>query len=607
MRFAVGVDDRESVPGALARGVRINVLERSSVVWDDVGLPRRKAGLAQALAPDEMRVLAEHLGCNPDTLVRQTVELRADGITAFGDLHLLREDVDLERRCIDPTTLSDQPFHRAEWLIRLLPYCPTSLEPLVDACPYCNVALGWSRCWGIGSCERCRRVVPPSSEPSLPSGLADDYRLLSDLVSPFADRRRAAAASLPPAVGAIAPGTLIQVAVRLGQTCRPDPVVGVRRGCIPRLAPALVADILCRGIALLRDWPNGLKTWADRAFAERLDRLDEYHAVRTALRRLGDPAREVQAALVREALPAEFRTFNSSGADGEFLTAEALVTRTRIKPPLVAAVRPLLETRRLPGKRRIRSQLDVGKVLAFEESYKASVRPHRVTFLLKIPTYGVEQMMCFGVIEAVRDEAVRIARHGACITRASVEALTQALAKCASRKPMPAGAVPLIVAARRIGGQEKPWGLMMAALRDGGVAFWLSSDNVDSRSIVVAPDAWARFDGAVFDRRRHRGFPFATTVNRTEAEEILNIPSNYFDDLVESGLLTFSEGGRKRTGSKDAVVRLARQMAVASEIAAHGGGDPNHVRRELQRIGVPPLGCGWSRRDLVRRGLLPSR
>src|SRR3546814_1548206 len=78
-----------------------------------------------------------------------------------------REDILLDRRRISPLTLQTSEHHRAAWLLGLLPYCPLSLERLVDECPNCpGKKLGWRRSWGIANCERCGELVPPSSARS---------------------------------------------------------------------------------------------------------------------------------------------------------------------------------------------------------------------------------------------------------------------------------------------------------------------------------------------------------------------------------------------------------------------------------------------------------
>src|SRR3546814_3501712 len=109
-----------------------------------------------------------------------------------------REDILLDRRRISPLTLQTSEHHRAAWLLGLLPYCPLSLERLVDECPNCpGKKLGWRRSWGIANCERCGELVPQSSAAPLIPEHIENYSLFADLISFSPERRRLALAQVP--------------------------------------------------------------------------------------------------------------------------------------------------------------------------------------------------------------------------------------------------------------------------------------------------------------------------------------------------------------------------------------------------------------------------
>src|SRR3546814_3554599 len=83
-----------------------------------------------------------------DTLFPYTTLFRSNawrrGPVSFGAAVVYREDILLDRRRISPLTLQTSEHHRAAWLLGLLPYCPLSLERLVDECPNCpGKKLGW--------------------------------------------------------------------------------------------------------------------------------------------------------------------------------------------------------------------------------------------------------------------------------------------------------------------------------------------------------------------------------------------------------------------------------------------------------------------------------
>src|SRR3546814_15918621 len=92
--------------------------------------------------------------------------------TLFRSAVVYREDILLDRRRISPLTLQTSEHHRAAWLLGLLPYCPLSLERLVDECPNCpGKKLGWRRSWGIanssGAANSCTRRAQPPLYPNI--------------------------------------------------------------------------------------------------------------------------------------------------------------------------------------------------------------------------------------------------------------------------------------------------------------------------------------------------------------------------------------------------------------------------------------------------------
>lgn len=611
MRFSVPLADDESIPGALVKGIRTNVLERTSVMFDDTGLPRRKAGFVQMMPAEELEQVARFMRCDADALIARagTIVRRTHRSASihFGDLRLDTGDIDFERRRIAPTTLRDHPHHREAWLFTLLPYCPVSLERLVGECTTCETALAWSRGWGIGVCEWCRKPVPPSAEPSLASQFAADYRLFADLLSPRASVRKSAMLQLPAALQELAPGSVVSMALRLGRTCRPDPLDGVRRHSLSRLGAPLLASIITTGTRLMRSWPDGFKAWARAGFERNAGDLEGHHRVRAQIKRLGNPKVEdaAQARLVREALPQEFASFVHSAASGDFVTATQFKLRTSVKQQHLELIREELEERRLPGRTRVRSQLNAARVDEFDTRYRTSLRLRRLTFQLDLPTYALEQMVCLGLLPAEQDTAVRTARHGMCVQQASVDALIEQVRDGRSRAAAPLDAIPIRAAARGMGGREKPWAAIFQALCKGQIEFWLCDDAVSSKSILVRPASLSRFQAQRFNPRDFPDFPFSTTINHNEAGEILNLTFAYMSWLIEDGHLSFEQRGTILVAPKKDVLDLARKMVSPAELGYAMGMTSRAAGREAEAMGVRRIGPGWSRRDLEDFYLVP--
>jgi len=520
----------------------------------------------------------------------------------FGDLWLYGADVEFKRRRVSPLTLHDQPFHREAWLFSLLPYCPVSLERLVDKCSACGLAIGWRRCWGIGECEWCRTPLTESEEPHLASELADDYRFFAALLSPQDRVRRAARLRLPAALRDVSAGSIVTMALRLGQFCRGSPV-RVPRIKVARLDPPLLSSVAASGTSIIRSWPDSFVEWAGNEFRRHHGDLAGHHRVRANIKRLGNASLEDpdQARLIREALPQEFGSFVHSAASGRFVTTTEFKLRTSVKQNQLDLIRQELEDQRLPGVTRVRSQFNIDRVEEFAN--RTALRLRQLTFRLMLPTYAIEQLVCLGVLPVEQDRAVRIARHGICVQRASVDQLLDDLRRHAVNGTAPADAAAIETAARQIGGREKPWGAIFDQLRQGGIDFWISGEKATSRTILVRPACLARFQAHVFCPTDFQSFPFSTTVNNTEVEEILNVAAKYLPMLAEAKLLP------KRIDkavNKADVLRLAHLMVSPAELGFAMRQHPRPAGRAVSKLGVRRIGCGWSRADLVELGMIPA-
>ena len=608
-RFPISFDEAESIPGALAKSIRLNVLEYSSVAFADAGITPRQAGLVQLLACDEQMAIAKFLGCEVGHLSRQAGS-RGKGTIAFGDLLLMRADVELERRRIAPGTLKDHPVHRADWLIRLLPYCPVSLERLVEICQRCEAPLTWSRCWGVGVCESCREVVPASSEPPIRADLKDGYRLFAALASVDADVRRAGLEQLPELLRHVEPGKLVTMAIRLGENCRAEPIRNVRRESASTLEPAVLAEVVARGATMLQGWPASFIDWSKETLSDRINDYDGYHAARGIIRRLGNPRLEdeTQASLVQAAMPSEFSSFSRSAPLADFMTGLELKNSVaHLRPRQLAAVRAALEDRRLPSKQRQRSQFNPERAKTFGEKYRDSMVLSRLTFALMLPTYAIEQLICDKLLDEEKDELVRAARGGVCVTPQSLGRLITQLSRKRSKGEMPSTAVPLMTAARRIGGREKPWSAILRELRRGNLPFWVAGDKVTARTIRVEPTNLARFDEMSFRREDHPEFEFRVECAKCEAEEILNLPPKNLAPLIETGHLEFGREGRILATDLRNVLELAERMTSYAELAAHTGWTYAYACDEAARLGISRVGIGWCRAGCVQHRLIPGQ
>lgn len=242
----------------------------------------------------------------------------------------------------------------------------------------------------------------------------------------------------------------------------------------------------------------------------------------------------------------------------------------------------------------------------FGGKYHNSTVLSGLTFTFMAPTYAIEQMICLGLLPREDDELVQTARGGACVTGGAAQDLADRIVGRRRRTRMPASAVPLRVASRRIGGREKPWGAIFERLRSGDVECWIDGDAPTFRSVMVHPTSLAAFQQVVFRREDHPGFPFSPGYAKCEVEEVLNQALKRSKDLIERGDLAFGVAGGRHVANCDRVIDLAARIASFAELAAHTGLRYHDAADEMERLGVPRVGASWCRPTLVDHGLIPS-
>jgi len=264
VRFETELASDESIPGALVRAVTAHVLYRTQPVLQAAGINITRPGHVQILERAELGHLAHVIRYAPDRLnaIRgQRVMTREEGITHqrvhFGNVHMLRSHMDLERRRISPLSLQLSNHHRLPWLNSLLPYCPVSFERLVHECPACEKPLGWRMTWGVGICEHCEQAIPPSPEPLLPKHMREDYCLFARLSSAVPDEWSAARKALPSALHEVGSATLIRMALRIGFLMQNPMIANVRMHAAPELPVDVLTNVVTDGARMLRSWPTG--------------------------------------------------------------------------------------------------------------------------------------------------------------------------------------------------------------------------------------------------------------------------------------------------------------------------------------------------------------
>jgi hypothetical protein len=604
LRFDLDVRDDESVPGAIARAVAGHHLVKVGAVLNEAG-HNRYAGATQLADAATLGRIAHVIRCDPESLVRQSGrrlvepgDRRLQHFVDFDGLVVPRGHLELKRRRIAPGALCASSHHRQEWMLSVLPYSTETLERLVDECPACGAALGWSRSIGIGRCEHCFKPVPPSHLSPLPAELADDYRLFASLVSLRPVGRAGAVEALAPRLHDMTSGALARFAMRLGLDCGEDEEPRGWQTRPGHMSPERLARTACRGIALLRTWPEGIVAWAQ----ERVDLAEDERACRRDLNRRirriawGDSGFGDQRELVHEAFP----TFASprAGADrgGRLYTGREA---DRILPGFAThatEIRRLsLVASRSDNARGIMGSFlyHSGPIDAAGVCWRDATPLTTIVARLGLPLYAVEQMVDSGLLELHDDPILSIVMRRRQAVASIFDDLLARLRRRARRRTPPSAALPIGQESRRIGGGPKPWSEIFNGLLDGRIPFWLEGEP-DADHLFVNRGSLDAF----VDRRPliDPALPSYTAAMSTgDAAELLNVIPSHVVRLASAGVLTRTAGMRAMTVPMGEVERLARRHVSATELARRARTSAEAVNDRLRTAGFTPFHGLWDR------------
>ncbi|QCB43336.1 hypothetical protein E5673_14790 [Sphingomonas sp. PAMC26645] len=614
--------DDASLIGLIASATADNVLCHTSIITSEVGLNLSKPGLVGQHVEPLLNRLARKIGCNAEDLKHRvhpyTPQAAAESKNKSANWHwtvrwgsgsLYRHHLLLERRRIAPITLESSRHHRWQWLCALLPYCPVSLERLVDECGACGAALGWKRSRGIGRCESCRQTVAPSEAPALRNELAEDYRRFARLISPTPGEREEQLASLHEDLRALSPPSLVLFVTRIGW------LLGERAADPWSFSPTsldqpALAEAVSVGMATLPDWPKRLRSRIAAAMAGSVG--DERTEMLRRIRKLADRYSPSDLAqLVRKALPEAFEiTQRALSLDMPTMLSCDICKLTGIDAKDVrrleeARVFDTIETR---GGQRRHIQFSKAQVQDFAKHKKESERATRLAEALGLPRYAVEQLIGYGEVTLETHPAVLVLDHNVRLVTSTVDDLFSDLNQSARRERPPKNAVSLWNASRTVGGIMKNWGEVVHLLRRKRIRYWLVADEHRSRDrrskyvrrVLVIPEEVIRALREPIDPHRMRNVPIATVMSQIDAAELLNIDPVQMKRVMDAGDLAFEKEGKAIWFKTADVLDLAKSYISSPELAhLLGGYGPMVTKMLYKRDDIRRGSAGWLRADVI--------
>lgn len=627
LRFATEPFDGESLPGLLARATAFHVLLYLNGVLRRAGINMSAAGQLALLPMERLEPLTGIIGCTVDQIaarvLTRTHSDRKVSDVRIGDTTIRVFDLETRSRRIAPGTLRTHPFHRVAWMNRLLPYCEVSHELLRSDCSECFRPLRWKNSCGIGVCESCEAEVRPSEEPPLFEGHRENYAVFADLLSVDLERHQRALSHLSPSLRTLDHNTLVEMVLGVGMrvaAAEAPREQEIQRKAMHRLAPEYLGAVIARGIGMMRNWPDDLRTWArERAETLRDDR-NAFLAHRADLRLLGARSRvsPAQATVMREALgdlfAKEQRSFAAPQTTALKFEASAMLGTTNETLAELVELGHLSEETVL-GRTRDHVRYSMVELVEIRRALTVSRTWPEIARSIGIPLYGMEQLCCMGKLDREMNAASQYLRGAWGVTTASWDTLWDDIKQNAQGIP-PRGATPLGTAVRRIGGRLKPWGAIFDALsgsasQPGPMKFWISADNATAwtRRIQVIPEDLKHFDDVAFDPEGYDPLRFSETTNITGARDILNLGgmSNCnLRDLFAGDIASRPQFGPEKAVGLGVVLEEAQRSISVAEICERNGWSPRRLKSQVLKFANARTATGWKREVIEGSGLLIS-
>lgn len=615
LRFPIDMHDRESIPGAIARGVREQVMVRTAPVLAAANVRMKHIGYSQIATRDELQRLAYVARVPARKFLDragQRLQEKSGGKsmeTRFGSLVMPRAFLELEGRRIGPLSVDRAHYHRLSWMNLLLPYCPESLERLVDTCGECGTRLGWRYAVGLASCDLCDAEIKASSAPPLPDDLAEEYRLFADLSSPDTIRVDDALERMPEALRHIGAGQLVRLSLLLGGLVHDAPDA-FSRNRVTDLPPATLALVATAGTALLRSWPQGLRDWVAERTEHLRDRPEVIERLRSRLQRIVDRQMETGdiVDVVSTALP-DLRQHAAHGFSHgrSYYLYKGVQNLLGLSSPRMEALKSWkgIKFRRLNtavGKEQ--GQFDVEQIDGLVPAFRDAVDLNACTGLFRLPLYAIEQLSGAKVLEWENNQALLATGGRDKVRGASVRHLVERLNGGRKEGRTPADCVSLSSGSKLIGGRFKPWAAMLDALVSGRVPYWLRDGHPSTATIMIRASDLGRFS-TVVDPEPPAGLTTSSHINQKDSAEVLNATTASLMALSGRYALPFEQQGMGLATSRERVLEVAAEIAWAGEICHHLQLHPTKVARVLSGLGTRTIQSGWCRRHLVDQGILP--
>ncbi len=599
----------ECLSSVLVRACEANVFTKPMHLLKLIGLRIQATEFAPFTHAGAASDIALLLGANAEAihaLMHSPVEdwLGRSTVNWFGS-PIERRHIEASVRRFAPRSLENGRHYRASWGVRLLDYCPITMELLVSECPQCFQPLGWRACRNLLKCEKCEASLERAESRNVQSQYHKVARLGAALVSARPTDRQTALSTLPKPLRTWAPSdallgllTLGEAQVLLESSNDPSKTAGS-------------AEYIAAGLAFARDWPNSLSK-----FVKASTSMSNSTSTRTGLGTLGKlfqggstatPIRNlvrstISASLGQAMVPAKLYP---GAMVNEACRAGALSAREAEE--YLGISRKSL--RRLEGRSDtflIRHNVHGGPALynrkaieSLSDAMSRSVRPNDCARELGIPSYCVASFISAGLVKLVENSDALIVADDNLISRLSITSLRDCLRNQSEEFD---GGVRLLEAMRRVG-TPQDWVSVFQKMLSGRISLKFSDtdDTSLTGAIVVSDTDLASCRGS----RLEEQIGNEIHVSCLAAAGIVGTSAQFISAAVQAGFIEGKVGMQKSTIPLGSVLDFQRHFIVSEEVCEIVGANRRRIGFLLNDAGYEPAAVInrtriWQRSDIER-------
>jgi len=599
----------ESMSSVLVRACESNVFTHCSHLLNLIGLPARAPEALAFAHTTAAPALAKLIGTTTEE-IESRMHPAVQGDVGYCTVHwfgssIQRRHVEAPVRRFAPHSLAEHAHFPAIWAVRLLDFCPITMELLHSECPQCSRPLGWRGCRSVLKCERCGVSLLSAESRSLPPDLREAAQLGAALISPIGTVRQTALSSLPDPFSTWAPAEALLGLVTLGEA-----QLSLEPSFDSSAAGASAARIAA-GIEFIRDWPDSLARFVKKSTTKSnstsvclglgsLGKLFWRAAKQTPIRDLIRAS--ISTSMGEAMVPAKlFSRAMVDGAcrDGMLNTLEASqqlgITMKRLRK-LEGRSDTFLARHNVHGGVAL---YDKAAISRLRDVLVHSVKPNICARQLGIPSYCVEAFISAGLVQVVTDRDAVILTDGSLITTASIVALRNRFQEQSAEVE---GGVTLREAMRRNGDPED-WIAVFRNMLSGAIRlqFNQSDDSSLSDALVVrCPDIERHIS------RRSTGPDIrGISISCQTGAKIIGVSPMFVSAAVKMGFLVGELRGRDFALPLEGVLTFQKNYILAEELREIFGGHSLSICRQLDRAGIEPVARIlnnrlWDRSDIER-------